>query len=246
MAKVTLLDFTGKGRPDEGWHAADLLIFTKGTRLGLTPERFSDVQEMSRNEKMTALQEMAKTIPSSWEFADVAFLIEGATRATAQQITRTRTGSYSMQSQRIVDMSDAEVVNPFDHEGLKDMFDEAAEASLAAYAMLIANGAEAQEARGILPLNVTSNLLAKYNLRAFIDLVRSRSSLRTQGEYAAIIRLMVDEVIAAWPWVRVFLERPGDISIQILESVAASLGITPGSGPGWQIAKAIDLLRGGE
>jgi flavin-dependent thymidylate synthase len=244
--KVTLIDFTGKGRPnyDETWHAADLLLFTKSTRLQMTPTGLDDIRDLPLAVKMSLLAEMAKTIPSSWEFVDVVFLIEGVTRACAQQITRTRTASYAMQSQRVADLTGAEVTNPFDpREPFYDTFHAAAWDALSAYADMLESGAAAQDARGVLPMNVQCNLVAKYNLRAFVDLVHSRSSLRTQSEYASIVRMATEEVRKAWPWVDPFFESPQSIAIQELEAVALELGVVPGSGAGWRVAKAIDLLR---
>ena len=42
--KVSLIHFTGKGSKDESFAAADLLIFTKSTRLTLTPGLFKDIE----------------------------------------------------------------------------------------------------------------------------------------------------------------------------------------------------------
>jgi len=244
MPNVTLIDFTGKGRQDEDWHAANLLLFTKNTRLELAPDTLADIQARPVAKKEAALAEMAKTIPSSWEFVDVTFLISGVTRACAQQITRTRNASYSMQSQRVVDVSNGCVTNPFEPgSDLCDAFEESAEEIMGHYKYLMANGAAPQDARGILPMNIQTNLLAKYNLRAFADLVRSRSSMRTQEEYAVIVHKMVDAVTAAWPWVTPFLTPAQNLAIAELEAVVKSLGLVTGSGPGWRIAKAIDLLR---
>lgn len=245
MPRVTLLDYTGKGRPDEREHAAHILLYTKNTRLDMSPGGLAEIAAWSEERKLAALAEMAKTIPSSWEFVDVTFLCEGVTRACAQQITRTRSGSYAMQSQRVVSMEDAAVANPFDENPgeLKKTFTQYVELALTGYTRMLRLGAEMQAARGILPMNVTCNLMAKYNLRAFVELVRSRSSLRTQGEYADIISQALSAMLTAWPWAAPFFEGPGDIAIRELEAVALELGVTPGSGHGWRIAKALDLLR---
>lgn len=246
MAIVQLLEFTGKGRPDETWHAADLLLFTKATRLEMNPELLVDIRGLPEIVKVRRLHEMSKTIPSSWEFVDLTFLITGVTRATAQQITRTRNASYAMQSQRVVDMSTGRVTNPFEPgDELSDLFEEASDEMMKRYSEMVGRGAAPQDARGILPLNVQTNLIAKYNLRAFIDLVRSRLSLRTQEEYAHIVHAMVRETRQVWPWVSLFLENTTDLAIEELEDAVKMVGLVTGSGPGWKIAKAIDLLRRG-
>lgn len=249
MAQAQLIEYTGKGREDEKWHAAHLLMFTKATRLNLSPDLFQQIQTMSEVEMMAEIDYMSKTIPSSWEFADVTFLISGVSRAAAQQITRTRTASFAMQSQRVTDVSDFGFVNPFENDddkgtaGLFFEFQSAAQDSFDSYKDLLSGGAPMQDARGILPMASKSNLVAKYNLRSFVELMRTRASLRVQGEYSDIADQMKAEVLEVWPWAATFFESPHQKAIDILEAVASEEGIEPGRGIGWDIAKAIDLLR---
>ena len=246
MAKVELIDFTGKGRDDETWHAADLLIFTKATRLEMTPGLLEQIQDLSVQETEDQLAYMARTIPSSWEFVDVTFLVSGVSRACAQQMTRTRTASYAMQSQRVTDLSNVGVANPFDPKtqtAQHNEFDAGVRGALACYEELLKLGAAAQDARGILPINAESNIVCKYNLRNFVRLIQARSSLRVQGEYADIADQMKRAVLAVWPWAEPFFEPSQQAAISILEEVVGELGLETGKGAGWQIAKAIDLLR---
>lgn len=246
---ITLIDYTGKGRVDEEWHAADILLFTKGTRLSMTPDGLDAISVTPKSAKRAELALMAKTIPSSWEFVDVTFLLEGVTRACAQQITRTRNASYAMQSQRAVDMSGATITNPFsggadpDSHRRAKMFTDFAAVAMDGYQHLLQIGAAPQDARGILPINSQCNLVTKYNLRAFVDLVSSRSSLRTQGEYAEYIHQAKTLVVQAWPWAEPFFKDPSSMAIDDLIEIANELGVEPGTGLGWRIAKAIDLLR---
>jgi flavin-dependent thymidylate synthase len=239
VAEVKLIDYTGFGSV---WRAADILIFTKNTRLNLNAE---DVKDLSFEEKLKELNYMTTTIPSSWEFVDLTFVIEGVTRACAQQITRTRTGSYAMQSQRVTDVSEAEVVNPFiEDELLQREFELSAEMTMNNYKDLLESGASPQDARGILPMNITCNLVAKYNLRSFTDLVKARRSKRTQGEYADIIERMYNCVIDVWPWAKPFFISSNQKALEILEEILEEVGLDIGSGTGWKIAKAMDLIRG--
>jgi hypothetical protein len=52
-------------------------------------------------------------------------------------------------------------------------------------------------------------------------------------------------ILEVWPWAGPFFESDVDIAVQMLENVAKELGITTGKGQGWEIAKAIDLIRKG-
>lgn len=246
MPNVTLIDFTGKGREDEQWHAAHMLVFTKNTRLEMDPNGLERVKAMEPDQLREQLTYMANTIPSSWEFVDLTFLLSGVTRACAQQITRTRTASYAMQSQRVTDVRSAPVTNPLDKCTLgHHLFNNAAEEALLNYAQLIDEGVAAQDARGVLPMNIQCNLVAKYNLRSLVDLVLARKSLRAQGEYSDIVTQMEQAVLDVWPWAAPFFVPKQARAIEVLERVAQEIGITTGSGPGWDIAKAIDMLRKG-
>ena len=224
-------------------HAQELLIFTKATRLNMTPGLMDEIMGWPQEKKDSEIAYMSKTIKSSWEFADCVFVIEGTTRACAQQITRTRQASYAMQSQRVLDLRDACVTNPLPEHAVGHFaFDAVVGQMMAGYMSLMDAGVAAQDARGILPMNIQCNLVAKYNLRNLTDLVKTRKSLRAQGEYSEIADRMEAAVLAVWPWAAPFFVPDNLVAIQMLREVAESLGITTGKGPGWEIAKAIDLL----
>jgi flavin-dependent thymidylate synthase len=244
MANVQLVDYTGAGRSDSEWHAADVMIFTKQTRLNLSAGLMNEIKSWPAEKKTEELDYMAKTIKSSWEFADVTFLISGVSRAVAQQITRTRTASYAMQSMRVTDASQIGVV-----EGKKmtneqlELYRTACETSRQSYKELVDSGVSLEDARGVLPLNTECNLICKYNFRSVCDLIKARKSLRAQGEYTEIVIQMEKLILDAWPWAGSFFESDLDIAVQMLEKTAKEIGITTGKGHGWEIAKAVDLIR---
>lgn len=234
--KVTLINYTQD--------AINLLLFTKSTRLNLSPGLMDEIRAWSEDKKMQEIEYMSKTIKSSLEFVDVTFLIEGVSRATAQQITRTRTASYAMQSQRVNDLRDFEVVNPLT-EGSEshELFNQAVSASLHSYAKLVDSGVALENARGVLPMNSACNLVSKYNLRSLADVIKTRKSMRAQGEYAEIASKMESLTLGVWPWSEKFFKSDYDVAIAMLEEIAKEIGITTGKGHAWEIAKAIDLLR---
>lgn len=242
--KVELIDFTGIGRPDQMWHAADVMIFTKQTRLNMSSGLMSQIKSWNIGKKEEELQYMAKTIKSSWEFVDVTFLLSGISRAVAQQVTRTRTASYAMQSMRVANASDFRVV-----EGKKLENDQlaayraAVDAAKESYKKLVDMGVALEDARGIMPLNTECNIVCKYNFRSVTDLIKARKSLRAQGEYGEIVRKMESLILEVWPWAAPFFESDKDVAIKMLEELVKSIGFTVGKGMGWEIAKAIDLIR---
>lgn len=235
--KVTLINHTQ--------NAVNLLLFTKMTRLEMSVDALEHIDSYSAEEKAAELAYMARTIRSSWEFVDYTFLIQGVSRACAQQITRTRTASFAMQSMRVADASEFAIINPFpEDEHAHAIFDDAAKDSRRAYSLLTRSfNASKEDARGIMPLNTACNLVAKYNLRTFVDLIAQRTSLRAQGEYSAVADEMKRLVLEVHPEFDVFFEHPLDGAIKLLEGAAKRLGITAGQGESWDIAKAIDLIR---
>lgn len=198
--KVTLISYT----PD----AETLLLFTKSTRLGMTPALWTEIGDWPKERVDCELAYMANTIPSSWEFVDYAFLIEGVSRAFTHQFVRNRHGSYAQQSLRVVDASAFDFVWPkrFNVGGraraiVHDILDDIQ----FAYRRLVEAGAATEDARSILPTNIATNIVAKFNLRTMSELAKSRTGGRTQGEYIDVMDAMCTAVIKVHPWAEQFL-----------------------------------------
>lgn len=247
--QVNLIDFTGAGSNDEEWRAARILAFTKNTRLNMNPEGFQRFLNMPIDELKEELGYIVNTLPSSWEFVDATFVIREVSRACAQQITRTRWspmeadifGSYAMQAQRVTDMSEAPVHVPEAVKGTEYEADyrAALQASLESYIELRNAGCHQEDARGLLPMHMSSNLVVKYDLRAMAELLRKRSSLRVQGEYNEVVRQMRELLIAKWPWVAPFFKHKNELAIDIIETIAARLD----RDDKLALAKAADLIK---
>jgi flavin-dependent thymidylate synthase len=197
--KVTLVSYTQD--------AAELLIFTKGTRLGVDAARLDAIKQWPEEQKLAELAYMANTIKSSWEFCDYVFSIEGVSRGFTHQFVRTRHGSYAQQSLRVVSMEQGyDFVMP---ERLtaeqRELVDAVNLSILDGYAALINRGVATEDARSILPTNIATNIVAKFNLRTMSELAKSRTGGRTQGEYINVMNAMCDEVIKVHPWAEQFL-----------------------------------------
>ena len=63
----------------------------------------------------------------------------------------------------------------------------------------------AEDARGILPTNIHTNIVAKFSLRTLHEMAKSRLSPRAQGEYQQIFKAMVNCVVDVHPWAEPFL-----------------------------------------
>lgn len=193
--RVELIDYTSD--------ALDLLLRTKNTRLKFN----DDPKDWPEEKKKEHLDYMRDTIKSSWEFVSYTFKISGVTRAFTHQFVRTRTGAYAQQSQRTVDVRDDGVVQPESMtEAQHNLWTAITSKLLAGYGELIDSGMPVQDARGVLPTNMETEIIARFNLRTLHDMSLLRLCTRTQGEYQKVFRLMRDEVIKVHRWTEDFLQ----------------------------------------
>ena len=199
--KVTLMNYTS--------NAVDMLLFAKRTRLGLNAETMSDIVTMDVAERQAELVYIANTVPSSWEFVDYTFLIQGVSRAFTHQFVRTRTGSYAQETLRTLDKS-----NGYDfvftdsnlkNDDVMSILGQHNKITAQMYKEMIEIGQLPEDARGILPTNIATSILCKFNLRTFADLVRSRSGGRTQNEYRTVVFELIKCVLIVHTWAEPFL-----------------------------------------
>lgn len=246
--KVTLFDYTGAGSLDPASYAAAILIFTKSTRLEMNPMLLRAAKEMTYDNKIQQLKEMANTNPGSWEFIDLAFLVEDATRAYTHQQVRTRHASYAQQTLRVLDVSEGygwEYSTGPSIEAnkiAKKAYDETMTAIDLTYKLMIAHGVKVEDARGILPTNILTNLCIKIDMRNFINLARKRQSMRVQDEFRRIVDLMIIEVEKVYPWFYLFYKNDqmkafNDLSIIVQESKLTADEKTA-------IYKKLDIIKG--
>jgi len=197
--KVQLISYTDD--------AVNLLLFTKNTRLMNDDDAYSQIAEWPDEKKQEELDYMLQTIRSSWEFIDYTFNIRDVSRGFTHQFVRTRQASYAQQSQRTVDMSGFGYYTPpriAENEVAKALYDKAMADINDSYQAL-REIVPAEDARGVLPTNIHTNIVAKFNLRTLSEMAKSRLSPRAQGEYQEVFKLMVSEVVAVHPWAEPFL-----------------------------------------
>lgn len=217
---VTLVDYTGAGTADPARHAANLLVFTKQTRLEMRPGLLHDIESWSWEEIERELSYMSNTIPSSWEFVTYTFLINNVTRAFTHQLVRTRTGSYAQQTMRVLNVEGWTYgTGPSIQRDpvLQERYDGTMAKVAEAYDDLIAQDAAIEDARGVLPTNIHTNIVAKFDLRNLVSTMRKRASGRTQGEYRSVLDAMRAEITRVHPWTEMFLERTFDRAAADLE-----------------------------
>jgi flavin-dependent thymidylate synthase len=231
-----------------------LLLFTKNTRLKLTPGLLDEIRAWPEDRKMRELEYMSKTVPSSWEFCDLIFSIEDVTRAFTHQLVRTRTASYAQQAQRVADMTGfgyyaGPTVGKTKEAEL--LYDATMKVINQNYHALLEMDVAPEDARGVLPTNVYTNIVAKYNLRNFSDLVIKRSDGRVQSEYKQVLALMVEEVLKVWPWADLFItprEKDSFATIskyleEQVEHERTTFGVPMSQTYAWEILKELNIIR---
>jgi len=236
--KVTLISHT----PD----AVNLLLFTKSTRLNLSPGLMDEIRAWPEEKKMQELEYMSNTIPSSWEFVDYTFLVEGVSRAYTHQQVRTRAASYAQQTMRVLNMGDFDYVYTdaiLAWPEAKAEIDSVLARIKDGYGLLTKEGLAPEDARGILPTNIATNIVCKFNLRTFVELAKSRTGGRTQGEYQKVINAMCDEVLKVHPWAEKFLFKHGrDYFAEIEEFAKRKFPDLKERG---ELLKIVDAMRKG-
>ena len=136
-------------------------------------DAFSKIKEWDDDKKQAELDYMLQTIKSSWEFIDYVFDIRDVTRGFTHQFVRTRQASYAQQSQRTVDMQGFSYSVPekiANDEKAKLIYDQTMELINMRYQQLRELGVHAEDARGVLPTNIHTNIVAKFNLRTLHEM----------------------------------------------------------------------------
>lgn len=235
---VTMIDYTGAGAKNPSRHAINTLIFTKSTRLKLSPSLMDEIRSWDDERVKSELEYMANTIPSSWEFVHYTFLITGVTRAFTHQLVRTRTASFAQQTMRILEMDGWTYgTGPsFDeHPEALELYDGQMASIDETYKKLIKMGAAVEDARGVLPTNIHTNIVVSMNLRNLCDLMRKRASTRTQDEYRLVVEAVRKAIIEVHPFASIFLSRSADKALYELEREIISLGLDQ--------KKRIDMIK---
>lgn len=214
--KVELTNYDGIWHSSPADWAATCLIFAKSTRLQMSPGLLQQINLWPMAKKLEELKYIANTIPSSHEFVDYTFCITDVTRGFSHQFVRGRHASYAQQTMRILDMSQGAGwdygIGPsvLKNEDALSIYRTGMEDIATRYKLMLEQGVEIEDARGILPTNILTNIVVKMNLRTFNEMVKKRSSPRVQGEYRQVLDLMKKEVLRVHPWTELFFNRTQD------------------------------------
>jgi len=191
--KVELISYTQ--------NAEALLIFSKNTRHLEDVSSFEKfLDDFHKVDIEKELGYVFNTIGSSWEFINYVFLIKDVTRAFTHQFVRHRVGvSFAQQSLRVADAGDFDYLATGNCIG-SGTYGDAMSVIKNSYKKLISFGVNQQDARGILPTNILTNILFGGNLRSISEMISSRLCFRTQNEFREVVKKMRSEVLKVHPW----------------------------------------------
>ena len=163
---------------------------------------YESIDQMSLEEaKMLTDKGLKAYHKVALEYVQLTFVIKNVSRAFQQQLTRTRMASYSIQSMRIVTKmgfaSNGHYTMPpgLTEEQQQDFHDAMLEIEWR-YTTMIDNGMSPENARGILPLNIHSDISMNISLAALYHMLRQRFCVLTQWEYRQValqMRSLVNE-----------------------------------------------------
>jgi thymidylate synthase (FAD) len=187
--QVTLVNYTRD--------AIEMLLLAKMTRLAMSPSLFDEIKAWPAEKKSQELKYSLGTIRSAWEHVNFSFIIQDVSRSLMAQATRTRTCSFSVQSQRTVAMSDMQYVLPLEWEDNQEkyaeqikFYEELLQLEYDGYFKLIEVGVPTQDARQVLPHANCTNLLMTINLRSLSEFLSHRLCCRAQREIQLMARKM--------------------------------------------------------
>ena len=198
--KVTLISYERD--------AMNKLLFTRNTRLEMTPEGIEEIRKWSEDRKREELEHALYTIQSSWAFINYTFLLTGVSRSFTHQLVRHGVGTaFAQQSLRTVDAADFKFhTGPSiqAHEQVVEYRTIMAEIN-AGYKRLKDMGVSLQDARGVLPTDIKTNILFQANLRTLHDMALKRLCPKTQGEFQEVFLAIRKRVLEVHYWAEPFI-----------------------------------------
>lgn len=192
--KVTLINWTPRPLETIAWVCR---IYNHEPVESL--DKLADVG-LDTEDKLKAFMKpfMGEPTQPFMEYVQMVFLIENVSRAFQQQLTRHRLASFAIQSLRVTDMG------KFADEGRYTLPStvkepEAIHCSMQeiqeTYGNLIAGGMNAEDARGILPLNIHSPITMRIDFNALRHVLQGRLCLTAQEEARKVGYLFKQQVV---------------------------------------------------
>lgn len=203
----------------------------------------SDVTHAERHQYFDEIK--ATKLKAPFEFVKFHFMIEGVTRSFTHQMVRQRTAVYAQESLRFAVKAnlDEEVALPPSLAGLPQdhpqrvLWRQGLNRLDDVYNALIADGVPAEDARGLLPHNVTTRLHYSTDLRALQDHAGNRLCTQAQFEWRQVWVRIVEAIRNYRPHAA-FIRSAVNSSQSFREELAHA-----DASDAWQYEKIADLFR---
>lgn len=170
-------------------------LVAASAKLCYSAASIADLAAIEADKAAEFIDKLPEAHQSPLEHVSFTFGIEGVSRAMLAQITRHRIASFSVQSQRYVDMSDGfGYVIPESIEQnpeARDVFDAFMRDIDTLYTYLRSCGIPAEDARFILPNACHTQMIVTMNARELMHFFSLRCCKRAQWE----IRAVADEML---------------------------------------------------
>lgn len=170
-------------------------LVAASAKLCYSAASIADLAAIEADKAAEFIDKLPEAHQSPFEHVSFTFGIEGVSRAMLAQITRHRIASFSVQSQRYVDMSDGfGYVIPesiAQNPEARDVFDAFMRGIDTLYTYLRSCGIPAEDARFILPNACHTQMIVTMNARELMHFFSLRCCKRAQWE----IRAVADEML---------------------------------------------------
>lgn len=162
-----------------------------------------DLSDVKHWERTHYFDEIVRTkLKAPFEFVKFHFLLEGVTRSFTHQLVRQRTAVYAQESLRfaVKENLDEEVAMPPSLAGLpadhpwRVLWRQSLNKTDDTYNALIADGMPAEDARGLLPHNVTTRVHYSTDLRALQDHAGNRLCTQAQFEWRVVFLRIIEAI----------------------------------------------------
>lgn len=162
-----------------------------------------DLNQITDEQRRHYFEQIKKThLKAPFEAASLHFMIDGVTRSFTHQMVRQRTAVFAQESLRfaVKDTIDEEVALPPSLRSLKDddprlvLWKTAVNKTDDVYHALVDAGVPAEDARGLLPHNITTRLNYVTNLRNLQDHAGMRLCTQAQFEWRTVWVRIVEAI----------------------------------------------------
>lgn len=170
-------------------------LVAASAKLCYSAASIADLAAIEADKAAEFIEKLPEAHQSPLEHVSFTFGIEGVSRAMLAQITRHRIASFSVQSQRYVDMRDGfgSVVPPSiaANQDALDEYEHFMDRADLVYTYLRSCGIPAEDARFVLPNACETRMIVTMNARELLHFFSLRCCQRAQWE----IRAVADEML---------------------------------------------------